>query len=106
MTRKLDEETVKKIFLLRKAGLSYRKIAELLGINWQTAMYYCNPSSRKSAYQRVLDYQKRHKEKVREQKREWARRNRMKYYAGMLKAIVKRLKKEEIEELKKVVEEK
>jgi transposase len=104
MTKKLDEETVKKIFLLRRAGLSYRKIAEILGINWQTAMYYCNPSSRKSAYQRVLDYQKRHKEKVREQKREWARKNRMKYYIGMLKAIIKTLKKEEIEELKKLIE--
>jgi orotate phosphoribosyltransferase-like protein len=106
MGRKLDEETVKKIFLLRKAGLSYRKIAEILGINWQTAMYYCNPSARKSAYRRTLDYQRRHKEKVKEQKREWARKNKMKYYIGMLKAIVKRLSKEEIEELKRVAEEK
>ena len=104
MTKKLDEETVKKIFLLRKAGLSYRKIAEILGINWQTVMYYCNPSARKSAYQRVLDYQKRHKEKVKEQKREWARRNRIKYYIGMLKSIIKSLPKEKIEELKKIAE--
>jgi len=94
MGRRLDEETVKKIFLLRKAGLSYKKIAEILGINWQTVMYYCNPSSRKSAYQRVLDYQRRHAEEEKKRKREWARRNRMKYYTAILKSIIKKLPKE------------
>jgi predicted transcriptional regulator len=106
MGRRLDEETVKKIFLLRKAGLSYKKIAELLNINWQTVMYYCNPSSRKSAYQRVMDYQKKHSEKIKEQKREWARKNRIKYYIAILRGIIKNLPKEKVEELKKIVEEK
>jgi DNA-binding transcriptional MerR regulator len=104
--RRLDEETVKKILRLRKIGLSYKKIAEIVGINWQTVMYYCNPASRKSANQRAREYLKRHREEVNKRRREWRKRNKIKYYLSVLKSTIKKLPKEKIEELKEIVESK
>lgn len=105
--RRLSEEKINKIIELKNQGKSYKEIAEIVNVCYDTVVFYCNPEARKKRYESIRNYLRRKlkldPEWNAKKQREFRAKHPDKYCMIMARHYLKKLTPEQIKEVLKDV---
>jgi len=106
--RKVDEKVLETMKKLRKAGLSYIKIGKKLNLSNNTVQYHLNKEYKEKVIQRVKNWQKRNRERIKKRNRLWRKLNPKIYRRSVCLSLVRNYLKQKIisiDDLKSIIKE-
>lgn len=69
MQKKFNEADVAAMKVMHDSGVSYRKMSERFGCNWQTIMLYLDPLQRERKVAKWIKWRKENPERIKEAKK-------------------------------------